>query len=212
MFTPNTTCYKFTPSTCLLHNSSLYDQRVSVSNNVNLNHGAGQWWWCFHTALLCFIILRKITPQPSLIREITTSTTGLAICRNLNASDLHSKWGNWIPLPLFETALKSLDTVLETILKPTPTYTIPSGTFYVHVQTKHRYYITGLIENPNCGNLCVVSIILFAIVSHITPLDQLCLNQNKKWSQNSILNTCNHYTSKLYKADRVKDHIALQTY
>ena len=149
-------------------------------------------------------MLRQITPKGSLIREISTSNTGQAICCNLNASNLHSKWGNWIPLPLFETEFKSVDTILETILKPKPTFTIPSGMFYVHAQTKHRYYINGLIENPNCGNLCVASIILFAILSYTKPLDQLCLNENKNWSQNSILNTCKHYKSKLYEGESSK--------
>jgi len=167
VFGPNTTWYKFTPSTCLLHTSSLHYQLVSISNNVNLNHGAAKWGWCFHTALLCCIVLHKITTQPSLIREITTSTTGLAICCNLNASNLHSKWGNWIPLPLFETALKSLDTVLETILKPTSPFTIPSGTLYVHVQTKHRYYITGLMENPHLWeSLCCFHNLVCHCVTH----------------------------------------------
>jgi hypothetical protein len=191
--------------------SSLYDQWVSISNNVNLNHGTGQWGWCFHTALLCYIMLRKITPQPSLITEITTSTTGLEISCNLNASNFHSKWGNWIPLPLFQTALKSLGTVLETILKPTSTFTIPSGTCYVHVQTKAQVLRNWFNRKPILWESLFASIILFVNVSHITPLDQLCLNQNKKWSQNSILNTCNHNTSKMYKADTVTDHIDLQT-
>jgi len=166
---------------------------------------------CFHAALLCYIMLCKITLQPSLITSITTSTTGLAIYCNLNASNLHSKWCNWIPPPLFETALKSLDTVLETILKPTPTFTIPSGTFYVHVPTKHRYCINGLIENPNCGNLCVASIILFADCVTHSAGGSIMLKSKQEMKSKFDIEYLQSVQSKLFKADRGKDHIALQT-
>lgn len=62
----------------------------------------------------------KIIPKRSLVREITTSTTGLALCCKLNASNLHSKWGNWISLPIFATALKSLNTIAESIFWKSP--------------------------------------------------------------------------------------------